>query len=242
MRLNKVVSKNAVQYYVIESTYVHGKRSSRIVEKLGTLEQLSREHEDPDAWANEYIAELNRKQAEERAKNAEKSEVIIKLNTASQLVKNARQTFNGGYLFLQRIFYDLGIDKICRAVAAETRAEYDLTEVVSRLVYGRILHPSSKAETYQFSQTLLEPSTFEQHDIYRALSLLSRNSDYIQAELYKNSQKISGRNDSILYYDCTNYYFEIEQEDEFRKYGVAKSHKPKATFCYCLAACCRFRY
>ena len=226
MRLKISGSKNAASLYVIESTYIHGKHSSRVVEKLGTLKDLSEIHEDPIAWAKEYIAELNKKQAEERKENAKNEEVLLKLNSSVQLVKDQRQLFNGGYLFLQRIFYDLGLDKICNSISSSTKIEYDLTEILSRLVYGRILHPDSKLGTYEFSQRLIEPSTFEPHDIYRALSLLSKNMDFIQAELYKNTKKLGKRNDSVLYYDCTNYYFEIEQEDDFRKYGHAKSHKP----------------
>ena len=81
-------------------------------------------------------------------------------------------------------------------------------------------------KTLKFSDTLIEPSTFARDDIYRALTLLNKNLDFVQSELYKNSDKISKRNSSILYYDCTNYYFEIEQEDDFRKYGVCKEHRP----------------
>ena len=88
MRLKISGSKNAASLYVIESTYIHGKHSSRVVEKLGTLKDLSEIHEDPIAWAKEYIAELNKKQAEERKENAKNEEVLLKLNSSVQLVKD----------------------------------------------------------------------------------------------------------------------------------------------------------
>ena len=72
----------------------------------------------------------------------------------------------------------------------------------------------------------IEQPTFNLHDIYRSLSVLAKESDFIQSELYKNSQRILPRRNDILYYDCTNYYFEIEQEDELRKYGKSKQHQP----------------
>jgi len=226
MRLNKVVSKNAIQYYVIESTYVHGRRSTTIVEKLGTYAELSKKYEDPDKWAKEYIAELNKKQAQLREELNAGGTISIDFNASTKLPKDQRSTFNGGYLFIQDIFYKLGLDDICKNISDKTKTEYDLTDILSRLIYSRILDPGSKARTFEFSQTLIETSSFKQHDIYRALSLLAQNSDYIQSEVYKNSLSLGKRSDEILYYDCTNYYFEIEQEDSFRKYGKAKSNKP----------------
>ena len=110
MRLSITGSKNSPSYYVLESTFIHGKHSTTIVEKLGNYETLKKEHDDPEAWARAYVAELNRKQAEERAANASNDTVQLTLNTSKVLTKDSRNTFNGGYLFLQDIFYDLGLD------------------------------------------------------------------------------------------------------------------------------------
>jgi transposase len=94
------------------------------------------------------------------------------------------------------------------------------------LIYGRILFPSSKLNTFQESKKLLEQPDFEIHQVYRALEVISKETDLIQLELCKNSLSISKRNDRILYYDCTNYFFEIEQEEGLKQYGFAKDHKP----------------
>ena len=80
--------------------------------------------------------------------------------------------------------------------------------------------------SYDTAMKFLEPPTYERHDTYRALSVLAQESDYIQAEVYKNSNFIISSNNRVLYYDCTNYYFEIEEEDDFRKYGKSKEHRP----------------
>jgi transposase len=94
------------------------------------------------------------------------------------------------------------------------------------LIYGRILFPSSKLATYEISKKFIEQPDFELQHIYRALEIIAKESTFIQSELYKNSLKVSKRNTGILYYDCTNYFFEIEQEDGLKQYGVSKEHRP----------------
>ena len=227
MRLSKTVTKNATSLYVIESTYIHGKKSTRVVEKLGTVEKLSETHADPYAWAKEYVDELNRKQKEEREKSKESQTIQIAFNAAAKIPMDTQTVFNAGYLFLQKEFYRLGLDKICDACSKGKRIKYDLTEVLSRMIYSRILEPGSRVKTFDFSQKLIEGCHFELHDMYRSMSLLANKFDFIQAELYKNTKKTDpNRKDRILYYDCTNYDFSIEEEDDLRKYGKAKSHSP----------------
>lgn len=135
-------------------------------------------------------------------------------------------SFNAGYLFLQKIYYSLGLPTICKKIKSENAFEYDLNAILSRLVYGRILFPSSKYSCYEHSKQLIEHPSFELHHIYRALSVLSENSDMIQAELYKRSKKLIKRNTGILFYDCTNYFFELEQESGLKQYGPSKEHRP----------------
>lgn len=140
--------------------------------------------------------------------------------------KNKKQSFNGGYLFLQQLYHQLKLDQICRKITAKHKFSFNLDSILSRLIYGRILFPSSKLNTFQLSKTLLEPPDFELQHIYRSLEFIAQESDFIQAELYRNSLALSKRNDRILYYDCTNYYFEIEQEDGDRQFGPSKENRP----------------
>lgn len=220
MRLQINRSKNNATYYVIESTYINKKHSTRIVEKLGMESELKKKYPDPEAWAREYVKELNAKQAKKETK------VRIELDPKSRLNIDDEQLYSGGYLFLQKIYSDLGLKNICESIERRHQFKYDLNQILSRLLYARILNPSSKLETMEFSQTLLEKPNFELHQIYRALEVIASENDFIQSELYKNSTDIMKRNDKILYYDCTNYYFEIENEDGFRMYGESKENRP----------------
>lgn len=223
MKLTISKSKNSATFYVQKSIRKsNGSVSSVTIEKLGNLDQVRARANgvDPYQWAQEYVNELNRKEYEEQ------KSVMISRSPVKLMKKGDAHSFNCGYLFLQRIYYDLGLDKICRSIQEKYSFEYDLNEVLSILTYTRILYPSSKIAANQKARTFLEQPSFQLHDIYRALSVLSVESDLIQSQLYQNSQKILERRDDILYYDCTNYYFEIEQEDELRRYGKSKQHQP----------------
>ena len=134
-------------------------------------------------------------------------------------------SYNGGYLFLQDIFHSLKLDKICRDIQDEYKFEYDLADVLSRLIYSRIIYPSSKLSTFEDSKNFIEQPTFELHDIYRSLDVLAEKCDTIQEFLYENSKKVVNRNTSVLYYDCTNYFFEIEEERGNCRYGKSKEHR-----------------
>ena len=142
---------------------------------------------------------------------------------------NRKKLFEGGYLFLQSIYYGLNMDSVCRKIKYRHRYQFDLNAILSDLIYTRILEPSSKASSFKAAGNFLETPSYELHDVYRALSVLAEEMDFIQAEAYKNSFFFGSRNDAILYYDCSNYYFEIEQEDGDRKYGKGKDHKPNPT-------------
>ena len=152
--------------------------------------------------------------------------VLIPFQTDRFIESDKQLSCNVGYLFLQRIFYQLGIPSICRKIKKDNSFDYDLTDILSKLIYSRILSPSSKLSSFDYSKTLIEQPKFELHQIYRALSVLADNSDFIQAELYKRSNKIIKRSTGVLFYDCTNFFFELEQEDGLKQYGPSKEHRP----------------
>ena len=220
MRLKITKSKNAQSFYIIRSTYVNGKRSSQIVEKLGTLEELSKKHEDPVAWAKQY-AKILTKQENEQKRNA-----VIYLSQSSLIDKDQRRSFNGGYLFLQQIYYRLGLHKICAEISKEFKFTYDLNSVLSRLIFARVIFPCSKLSTFEQSKHFIEQPNFELQHIYRALDVLANKNIFIQSQLYKNSCKLGKRNDRILFYDCTNFFFESECESGLRQYGISKEYRP----------------
>jgi transposase len=222
MRLSFSKSKNATSLYVIKDVNKNNKRTTKIVERLGTLKELEKKlnGQDPIEWAKNYIDELNKKEKEE------KREILVKYSPIKQIPKDEQRSFNGGYLFLQKIYYELGLHKICKEILHKYKFNFDLNSILSRLIYGRVIFPSSKLATCQLSKNFIEQPNFDLHQIYRALGILAKETDFIQSTLYNNSLKISKRNTGVLYYDCTNYFFEIEQEDGDKQYGPSKDHKP----------------
>ena len=118
------------------------------------------------------------------------------------------------------------MNKICRKLKQRYKFKYDINAILSDLIYARILEPCSKRSSYKAASEFLEKPSYELHDVYRALDVLGAECDLIQTEVYKNSYFMGQRNDKILYYDCSNYYFEIEQEDGSKKYGKSKEHRP----------------
>lgn len=202
----------------------NGKTSSRIYKKLGKyntlLEQFSGNEKELMNWA--------KKEAEKEtlAYNQQKEKVSLSLSPLARIPLDEERVFNIGYLFLQKICSELRIDNICRNIRNHHKFSYDFQAILTDLIYARILAPSSKLSSYKYCHSLLEPPKYSLQDLYRALSVLAEESDFIQEELYKNSNFIHPRNSKILYYDCTNYYFEIETEDGIKKYGKSKEHRP----------------
>jgi len=225
MQLQVTKSKNAESFYIIKSyrNKKTGKTTSKIVEKLGTRQELEAklgDGVDVSAWARQRAKELTEAERQSRRK------VTVAYDPQKQLETGNRMVLGGGYLFLQSIYYELGLDEVSRDIASRYQFAYDINAILSRLIYGRILFPSSKMATCEFSKGLIEPPGFEAHQVYRALEVLNKENDLIQATLYKNSAKVVPRKTRILYFDCTNFYFEIEEEDEFRRYGPSKQHQP----------------
>jgi len=223
MRLQTSKSKNAISFYVTKSIYDKGRRTSKIVEKLGTYAELKirLNGRDPYEWAEEYVKELNRIEKEGR-----EPDVIAKYSPHKRIEKDVQRCFNGGYLFLQRIYHELQLHKLCKDISQKYKFKFDLDSILSRLIYGRILFPLSKLATFEESKKFIEQPNFDLHQIYRALGYLAKETDFIQSSLYENSLKISKRNTGILYYDCTNFYFEIEEAKGKKQYGAGKEHKP----------------
>ena len=222
MRLRKVKTKNTTQYAIIYDVNLNGKRTTKIYQNLGTLEKIKSlsKDEDPLVWVNNYINELNEKLKEDSLP------VFIKKHPNSLIQKNEQTLFNCGYLFLEKLYYELKLNQICKTISEKYKFEYDLNNILSRLLYGRIIFPASKLATKELSKKFIEQPDFELHDIYRALEVISKENEFIQSELYKNSLKISKRNTGVLYYDCTNYFFELEQENGLKQYGPSKEHRP----------------
>lgn len=227
MNLHISKSKNSESFYIAKSyAKANGSTTSTIVRKLGTLDQLIVEHgptrDDVLAWAkNEVKMETEKYKKEKEAKT-----VLIPFHADRQLDYDKQTLYRGGYLFPQFIYYQLQLHKVCRKLRTKYKFKYDINAILSDLIYARILEPSSKRSSFKVASEFLDKPSYELHDVYRALDVLGSECDLIQSEVYKNSHFLGTRNDKVLYYDCSNYYFEIEQEDGSKKYGKSKEHRP----------------
>ena len=222
MRLGWTKTKYSISYYVQKTIYVNGKNKSMVVKRLGSEKYICETYgvTDAKAWAKEQVALMN------QAEKEETSPVTMEFFPSRDISANQRRCFNGGYLFLQCIYHQLGLDKISKAISVRHDFKYNLNSILSRLIYTRILYPGSKLSAYEDSHKFIEQPDFELHQIYRALSVLAEESDYIQSRLFKNSLKLSKRKTGIIYYDCTNFYFEIEQAEDDKQYGLSKENRP----------------
>lgn len=235
MRLKYNQTARGRCYYIIRSVYRNGKNTSETYEKLGYLEDIKNAHgcTDPEKWMQEHLDELNARESAEKNRK-----VFVPYNPCALIPENTRQSFNIGYLFLQQVYYELCLDLICTHISKRHAFQYDMNAILSRLIYGRILFPGSKRSTCGHAKDLLEPPGFEYHQMERALSVIAAEFDSIQSELYKYSSQVIPRKTGVLYYDCTNFYFETEEEDDIsnqeadekniaaRKYAVSKQHQP----------------
>ncbi|WP_062352880.1 IS1634 family transposase [Bacillus kwashiorkori] len=223
MRIKKSVSKNSVSYSVIENVRdINGKSTTKVVEALGNEDEIRAKHPgvDPEEWARAYAKKLTEEKKKEQAP------IIAKYHPRKLINKNQRRSYNVGYLFLQSIYYQLGLSQAIKGIQEKYKFQFDLNEILSKLIYMRVLHPTSKKNSFEQAKSLLEGIHCEPHQMYRALDILHKETDFIQQVAYKNSLKLVDRHSKILYYDCTNYYFEIEEEEGYKRNGISKENRP----------------
>lgn len=217
--------KNNKSVYIMQSyRKENGQTSSRVYRKLGRLDELlarfSGNQDEMMAWAKQEAVK------DTSSYNSKTEPVSLSLFQNARIPKDEARSFNVGYLFLQQLCTELRLDNICRKIRSRHKFTYDFHAILTDLIYARILSPSSKLSSYSFCNSLLEPPKYSLQNLYRALSVMAEESGFIQEELYRNSNFVHPRNKRILYYDCTNYYFEIEQDDDLRRYGKSKEHRP----------------
>lgn len=218
-------SKSAETIYVAKTFRDPDTRrsTSKVVERLGTraeLEERLGPGADVMAWARERAREMT------EAEREMARSVTVTYDPTKVVEAGSRPTRNCGYLFLKAIYHQLGLAEACGAASAGRRFAFDLDGILSRLVWCRVIEPGSKRATCEFAHELMEPPSFSEHQVYRALTVLAQGSEAIQAAAFRASQALGRRKTSTMYYDCTNYYFEIAEEDGFRMYGPSKEHRP----------------
>lgn len=228
-------TKSATTAYIQKSVRKNGKCTSITIKRLGTLEEI-RQREgcaDPEDWCRKEALRMTQEEQDGR------KYMDVRLSPSKTIEIDSRPLRHGGDLMLLGLYNRLGLPKICDAIQKGGRTKYDLNEILQTLVTSRILFLCSKTRTMELAKNYIKPPKFKEEEMFRALSLLSGHIDMIQAEVYRNSLNVMSRRDKVVFYDCTNYYFEIEDGDKdvvdeqtgefipgLRKYGKSKEHRP----------------
>ena len=224
MRISYSKSKNATCFYIIKDYSKNGKRTTKKIDTIGNLkfveEKAKEQGIDYKTWLNNYLKNYINEHPEEN------KEYIIKKYSNKLIPKDSDNLYNVGYLFLENIYYNLKLDKICNEIENKYRFKFNLNDILANLLFSRIIYPSSKLKTHELSKKFIEVPNIKLENIYRGLTYLNKEMDFIQEKVYENSLKAINRNSRVIYFDCTNYFFEIANEDDFRKYGISKQHQP----------------
>ena len=210
MKLSIGHTKNNTYLYMVKSFRKNGKSTSKIVEKLGTLEEVKQKSngEDPIEWAKKYIAQRTKEENESHGTYFEKL-------VEGEELDEEQKIYNLGHIFLRKIFEELELDKLCNEIRNKYNFEYELSNILEDLICTRIMYPSSKNSSYDEAQQFLRQPKYQLHDVYRALDIVAKEKETIEKWCYEKSLNIiPERNTKVLYYDCTNYFFEIELEDD----------------------------
>lgn len=224
MTIREVATKSATTLYIRKSFRKKGGGvTSKNIVRLGTLEEIMARDDcdgDPRAWARSKLEEYRRAEKEGRRL------VMIKLDPSKLIERDKERCFNGGYLFLQQQYFKFGLDRIFGAISKRRKFEFDLDAIARMLIFARVIEPSSKRASLEFSRKFIEQPELKLHQVYRALGVFEEESDYIQGRIFKNTNKVQGRKIDVVYYDGSNVFFECMCGDGFREFGPCKEHRP----------------
>ena len=197
-----------------------GISKTRTVEKIGWLDEVDPSIEDPIAYYRAYAKDLT---LEEQEEYAARSITIHPLERIDERTTNRK---NLGFAALSDIYHSLGLDAFFRNRQRHRGFEYSTDAIMRLLVFDRILNPSSKQAAWSTKDAYFESFDFSLDDIYRALTHVATLKDALQRHLNAKIPALYNRDTELVYYDVTNYYFEIDEPDDLRKRGVSKEHRP----------------
>lgn len=224
MYLKQIPNKKTGRTFLaIVEPYLHkesGNTRTKTVLSLGYLEDLRKEIDDPITHYKQVAREMTQERKEMRLA------LPIKYNPGETIDTSQVQRKNLGYTALSKIYHELGLHTFTINRQRNLKIKYSLNEILKMLVFQRILDPGSKKYTFEHKDMYFEKYDFSLTDTYRSLSRLASYTDPLLTSLHKNVRKNYGRDTSNVYYDVTNYYFEIEDQDELRRKGVSKEHRP----------------
>jgi len=191
---------------------------TKSIRSIGYLDELQKQYSDPVAHFKQVVAQMNVKEKEE------KNLLNIRLNPGASLDGAARK--NLGYAALSQIYHALGLSVFFSNNSRRLKAEYNVNSIMKTEIFSRILFPGSKKKTYENREVFFENTDYALEDVYRCLSHVNTLSGAVQRHIHSKVKGGYGRKTDLVYYDVTNYYFEIDEQDEFRKKGVSKEHRP----------------
>jgi transposase len=197
-----------------------GYSTNKTVQKLGYVDELEREYPDPVAHFRAVVAEMNKREA------ASMPPATIALDRSERLTPGRDNRKNIGYAALSKLYHGLGLDTFFHNHSRAWGAEYNTDSILRLLIFSRILRPASKRKTFNERGAYFEKMDFTLLDVYRCLTKVSALKKAVTLHLHKQMLGLYGRSDELVYYDVTNYYFEIDQQDEWRRRGVSKEHRP----------------
>ena len=239
MKLNYDKNSKDPTYYIQLGVRNGKKTTTKNVARIGKHSELLKITDDPLAYAKEQVKKYN-----EEYKKENKVSLDIKINFAEKIkatnaISSKSTQLNIGYFFLQQIYHDLGIRSFFKDITSDMKIEFDPDLVNRFMTYSRILEPDSKLGSFQNLNRYYEQPDFEYVHILRTMDIMKEHYDEYISHLYEKSCDIIKRDTSVCFYDCTNYYFEVETDDEdyvdevtgeiikgLRKYGPSKEHRP----------------
>lgn len=183
MRLKISKSKNSTNFYIIKDCTKNGKRSTKVVHKIGNLKTVKNlaGEKDYNDWLKDYVKKYNDEH------NEKKDKIIIKKYTNKRILKNVKTKFDIGHLFLKRIYYELKLNDICYDLNKKYQFKFDLNDILSYLIYKHVFYPSLNLDTPKLFKNFLLAPDIKLDDIYLGLATLNKEIDYIQEKLLENN-------------------------------------------------------
>lgn len=197
-----------------------GKPRTKTIQSIGFLDELLQKYPDPIA----HFTAIAKAMDDERLQDNASYEFSISKNDSLEVGTSNRKNF--GYVALSKIYHDLGIHTFLINRQRHTKDEFDANTIMKLLVYSRLLMPASKKKTFENRDWYFEKGDYSLDDVYRCLTFLNKHKENLQYWINNKIKDLYGRDTSLIYYDVTNYYFETDKSDDFKKKGVCKEHRP----------------
>jgi len=223
MYLKKTPQKSGKIYLsIVDGFYDKQKGHSRqvTIEKIGYLDELEKHYDDPIALFTKRVEQLKKEKAEKLAP------ISLEFSPNEKIGLNINYRKNFGYSILSKIYHALEIDKFLINRQRHAKMDFSSNNIMKLLVFSRLLNPASKKKTFEERDMFFENDKYSLDDIYRCLSFFNKHSNALQVWINDQIKQKVGRDSSLVYYDVTNYYFETDNVDDFRKRGPSKEHKP----------------